>query len=71
VNPDSVGMVIGPLLDEQLRADLQDDAGEGISLRRLLSTLVDIVGLDQGDEGSWLRLEKRVPMKHPEPKGTP
>ena len=71
VNPDSVGMVIGPLQDEQVRADLQDDAGEGISLRRLLSTLVDDVGVDPGDGGAWLRLEKRVPMKRPEPKGTP
>jgi hypothetical protein len=71
VNPDSVGMVIGPLQDEQLRADLQDDAGEGIPLRRLLSTLVDLVGLDPGDGGAWLRLEKRVPMKHPEPRATP
>jgi hypothetical protein len=72
VNPDSVGMVIGPLRSEQLRADLQEeDAGEDISLHRLLSTLVDGVELDQGEKGEWLRLEKRVPLKHPEPKGTP
>jgi hypothetical protein len=71
VNPDSVGMVIGPLRSEQLRADLQEDAGEGISLHRLLSTLADAVELEQGEEGGWLRLEKRVPLKHPEPKGAP
>jgi hypothetical protein len=71
VNQDSVAMVIGPLRAEQLRADLQDDAGEGISLRRLLSTLADVVGLEPGEGGEWLRLEKRMPMKHPEPKGAP
>jgi hypothetical protein len=71
VHRDSVGMVIGPLRAEQLRADLQDDEGEGISLRRLLSTLVDVVRLEPGEGGEWLRLEKRVPMKHPEPKGAP
>jgi hypothetical protein len=68
VKVDSVGMVIGPLRSERLRADLQQDSGEDISLNRLLSTLVDTVGLERDEEGEWLRLEKRVPLKHPEAK---
>ena len=71
VNPDSIGMVIGPLNGEEVRADLEEETdGAGISLRRLLSTLVDLVGIEPGDGGEWLRLEKRAPMKHPQPKGT-
>jgi hypothetical protein len=70
VNPDSIGMVIGPLNGEKVRADLAETDGERISLHRLLSTLVDLVGVEPGDGGEWLRLEKRVPMKHPQPKGT-
>jgi hypothetical protein len=66
VGSDSVGMVIGPV-DPRLREDLESEAEpeDGLPLRRLLATLVDEVDLE-GDNGSdWLRLEKRVPVKHP------
>lgn len=65
VNPDSVGMVIGPLKEERVRADLTSGAGDGISLHRLLSTLVGSLELEQRDGGAWLRLEKRVPLRRP------
>jgi hypothetical protein len=65
VNPESVGMVIGPLDEARVRADLAPDAGNGISLHRLLSTLVGSLELEQRDGGAWLRLEKRVPLKRP------
>ena len=65
VNPGSVAMAIGPLAPDRLRADLEEGAGDGIPLHRLLSTLVDVVEHEPGEGGEWLRLEKRAPMKHP------
>jgi anti-sigma regulatory factor (Ser/Thr protein kinase) len=65
VNPESVGMVIGPLNEDRVRADLAPDSGDGISLRRLLSTLVGSLELEHRDGGAWLRLDKRVPLKQP------
>ncbi len=62
----SVAMEIGPLDPAELRADLDLEAGEGISLARLLSTLVEEVTVIEGDDGDRLRLEKRVPMTRPE-----
>jgi hypothetical protein len=64
VKPESVGMVIGPL-EPRLRSDLESEGEDEISLRRLLSTLVETVDVEPGDGGDWLSLEKRVPIKHP------
>lgn len=64
VKPDAVGMVIGPL-EPRLRSDLESKGEDEISLRRLLSTLVETVEVEPGDGGDWLSLEKRVPIKHP------
>jgi hypothetical protein len=64
VKPDAVGMVIGPV-EPRLRSDLESEDEEEISLRRLLSTLVDAVEVESGEGGDWLTLDKRVPFKHP------
>ena len=64
VKPESVGMVIGPL-EPRLRSDLESEGEDEISLRRLLSTLVETLDVEPGDGGDWLSLEKRVPIKHP------
>jgi hypothetical protein len=66
VGEDSVIMTIGPLDASELRADLERESDDGISLSRLLSTLVEEVTLEDVDGGHWLRLEKRVPMTRPE-----
>jgi hypothetical protein len=66
VGEDSVIMTIGPLDPSELRADLERESEDGISLSRLLSTLVEEVTLEDVDGGHWLRLEKRVPMTRPE-----
>jgi hypothetical protein len=66
VGEDSVIMTIGPLDPSELRADLERESDDGISLSRLLSTLVEEVTLEDVDGGHWLRLEKRVPMTRPE-----
>jgi hypothetical protein len=65
VDADSVGMVIGPLDESTVRADLEPGDEASISLGRLLSTLVDAVELERSDAGAWLRLAKQVPLKHP------
>jgi hypothetical protein len=69
VGPSSIGMAIGPLDPNELRADLEREPEEGVPLSRLLDTLVDEMSLEEGEGGHWLRLDKRVPMTHPEPKG--
>ncbi len=71
VGSDSVGMAIGPLDPAELRADLEREPADGISLSRLLSTLVDEISLEDVDGGHWLHFEKRVPMTRPEPRGPP
>jgi hypothetical protein len=68
VGEDSVIMTIGPLDPFELRADLERDSDESISLSRLLSALVEEVTLEDVDGSHWLRLEKRVPMTRPEPR---
>ena len=68
VENDSVGVTIGPLDPTELREDLARDSDDGISLHRLLSTLVEDVRLEEADGGHWLRLEKRVPMARPAPR---
>ena len=48
---------VGPLAEESLRAELERDPGDGVTLRRILDTVVDEYELD--GEG-WLELSKRV-----------
>jgi hypothetical protein len=47
---------VGPLARETLRAELEADGGEGVTLRRILDTVVDGHELD----GDWLELTKNV-----------
>ena len=68
VEPDAVTMTIGPLDPRELQADLAGPSGDGISLSRLLATLVEEVELEEVDGEHRLRLEKRVPMTRPEPR---
>jgi anti-sigma regulatory factor (Ser/Thr protein kinase) len=56
----SLAMIVGPLDGEAVRAALDDDGDDRISLGRLLSTLVEDVQLKRRDDGDWLRLHKRV-----------
>lgn len=69
VGPSSIGMAIGPLDANELRADLERESEGGVPLSRLLDTLVDEVTLEKGEGGHWLRLDKQVPMTRPEQKG--
>jgi hypothetical protein len=59
VRENGVSIVIGPLETTTLRADLERN-GDAVSLRRLLSTVVERVELEQREDGGWLHLEKRL-----------
>jgi hypothetical protein len=56
----SLAMTVGPLDGDAVRAALEDDGDDRISLGRLLDTLVENVQLQRRDDGDWLRLDKRV-----------
>jgi hypothetical protein len=53
----SIHAAVGPLPVERVRSELERDSGEGVTLRRILDTVVDGYELD-GD--GWLELRKRV-----------
>jgi hypothetical protein len=61
VREDGVEMAIGPLHAHEVRTDLEKN-GDALSLRRLLSTVVERVELEQRTDGGWLHLEKRIPL---------
>ena len=53
----AIHALVGPFAGERLRAELERGPDEGVSLRRILDTVVDAYELDK--EG-WLELVKRV-----------
>lgn len=64
VAEDTVGIAIGPLDAAELSADLERQPEEGVSMRRLLETLVQEISLEEREGAHWLRLEKRVAAGH-------
>jgi anti-sigma regulatory factor (Ser/Thr protein kinase) len=66
LGPGSIQMLVGPLDGSRLRSDLEATGdGEGVSLGRLLATVVGDVGLEERDGGQWVRLEKPMPEAAP------
>ena len=53
----TIHAAVGPLPVETLRAELERDPGDDVTLRRILDTVVDAYDLD-GD--GWLELTKHV-----------
>jgi hypothetical protein len=53
----SIRAAVGPLAVDRLRAELERDPGEAVTLRRILDTVVDRYELDQD---GWLELSKDV-----------
>jgi hypothetical protein len=53
----SIRAAVGPFAVDRLRAELDQDPGEAVTLRRILDTVVDRYELD-GD--GWLELRKDV-----------
>ncbi|MGH3023215.1 MAG: hypothetical protein ACRDNI_06125 [Gaiellaceae bacterium] len=60
VQPDAVGIAVGPVDPDELRSDLERENPVGVSMRRLLETLVEDVALEEEEGRHWLRLQKRV-----------
>jgi hypothetical protein len=50
---------VGPFSGDGLRAELEGEPGESLSLRRLLDAVVDNYELSHDDDGVWLELRKR------------
>jgi hypothetical protein len=57
LSDDAIVACVGPFASDKLRAELERDPGEGVTLRRVLDTVVDGYELDAG---GWLELTKRV-----------
>ena len=53
----SIRAAVGPLAVDPLRKELESDPGEGVTLRRILETVVD--GYELDSEG-WLEVRKQV-----------
>jgi hypothetical protein len=50
---------VGPFRGAELRAELEGEPGESLSLRRLLDAVVDGYGVADRDDGVWVELRKR------------
>lgn len=57
LSDDAIVACVGPLALDELRAELERDPGEAVTLRRVLDTVLDGYQLDAG---GWLELTKRV-----------
>lgn len=56
-----VETLVGPFSDgDGIRAELEREPGDGMTLRRVLDAMVDGVALERRDGGEWVRLTKRV-----------
>jgi hypothetical protein len=51
---------VGPFQGGDLRAELEGELGESLSLRRLLDAVVDRYEIADRDDGTWVELSKRV-----------
>jgi hypothetical protein len=51
---------LGPFRGGDLRAELEGEPGDALSLRRLLDAVVDSYEASDRDDGTWVELRKRV-----------
>jgi anti-sigma regulatory factor (Ser/Thr protein kinase) len=59
VLPDAIEASVGPFPGQTVRRELERDS-EGMSLRRVLDTVVDRVELRERDGSDWVELTKRI-----------
>jgi hypothetical protein len=59
VHEDEIEAVVGPY-SEDLRAELARDAGDDVSIGRVLETVVDRVRVTDRDGGQWIELAKTI-----------
>jgi hypothetical protein len=60
VRDGSIAALVGPVDRTAIEAELESGDSEGVSLRRVLSTVADSFELVQRDGTEWLSVEKRV-----------
>ena len=53
----TIGALIGPVT-ASTAAELEEDAGASLGLRRLLETVVDSATISERDSGPWIELRK-------------
>jgi hypothetical protein len=53
----TIAALIGPVT-ESTAAELEEETGESLGLRRLLETVVDSVRISERDGGPWIELRK-------------
>ena len=53
----TIAAFIGPV-SESTAAELEEEAGDSLGLRRLLETVVDSVRISERDGGPWIELRK-------------
>ena len=63
----TIATVIGPVT-ESTAAELEQEPGETLGLRRLLETVVDSVTLSERDGSSWIELRKGYELAGSEPR---
>jgi hypothetical protein len=51
---------VGPFRGDDLRAELEGEPGDALSLRRLLDAFVDGYEASDRDDGTWVELRKRI-----------
>jgi hypothetical protein len=51
---------VGPFSGNDLRAELEGELGDSLSLQRLLDAVVDGYQVADRDDGAWVELRKRV-----------
>jgi hypothetical protein len=60
VADDELHATIGPFSGTDLRAELEGEPGDSLSLRRLLDAVVDRYEIADRDDGAWVELRKRL-----------
>jgi hypothetical protein len=60
VDGDDLQARIGPYRGGAVRAELEGEPGENLTLRRLLDAVVDKYEVEDGADGSWVEIGKRL-----------
>jgi hypothetical protein len=60
IDGDELHATVGPFRGAGLRAELEDELGASLSLRRLLDAVVDDYSVSDRDDGTWVELRKRA-----------
>jgi hypothetical protein len=60
VDGDELQAEVGPFRGGAVRAELEGEPGEGLSLRRLLDAVVDRYVVDDRGDGTWVEISKQL-----------